>query len=308
MNYTLNQLRIYAEIVHSSSVSKAAERLHLSQPAVSIQLKNFQSQFDIPLTEFVGRKLYITDFGKEIAVSAQKILGELEAINNRTQDYKGRLSGRLKLAVVSTGKYVIPYFLSGFLRQHEGVELLLEVTNRAEVIRSLEANAVDFALVSVPVEKMQLQRLTLMQNQLYFVGNRDAPVETPFYSRKTLQSIPLIYREKGSGTRQVMEKYILQHKLTVQKKLELTSNEAVKQAVISGMGYSVMPLIGIKNELNNGDLRILPVRDFPIHSSWELLWLKEKGFSMVARRYLEYLRREKQRIIEQQFSWIESYK
>lgn len=307
MNYTLNQLRIYHEIVQASSVSKAAERLHLSQPAVSIQLKNFQSQFDIPLTEFVGRRLYITDFGREIAASAQKILGEVEAITHRTQDFKGRLSGRLKIAVVSTGKYVIPYFLSGFLRQHEGVELLLEVTNRAEVIRSLEDNAVDFALLSVPVAKMKLQRLTLMQNQLYFVGNRDAPEGTPFYSRKLLQSVPLIYREQGSGTRQVMEKYIRQHKLEVQKKLELTSNEAVKQAILSGMGYSVMPLIGIKNELSNGDLRLLPVRGFPIRSSWELLWLKEKGFSLVARRYLEYLHKEKEAIIRKQFSWISSY-
>lgn len=307
MNFTLNQLRIYTEIVQASSVSKAAERLHLSQPAVSIQLKNFQSQFDIPLTEFVGRKLYITDFGKEIFASAQKILEELESINYRTQDYKGRLSGKLKIAVVSTGKYVIPYFLSGFLRQHEGVDLQLGVTNRAEVIQSLEANAVDFALVSVPVEKMKLQRLTLMQNQLYFVGNRQAPADSSFYNRKMLQSMPLIYREQGSGTRQVMEKFILQHKLDVQKKLELTSNEAVKQAILSGMGYSVMPLIGIKNELNNGDLRILPVRGFPIRSSWELLWLKEKGFSRVALHYLEYLEKEKEKIIQQQFSWIYTY-
>lgn len=304
MNYTLSQLRIYLEIVQASGITKAAERLHLTQPAVSIQLKNFQSQFDIPLTEVVGRRLYITDFGKEIAVSAQRILDEVEVINNRTQDFKGKLTGRLKIAVVSTGKYVIPYFLSGFLKQHEGVELLLDVTNRAEVIESLETNTVDFALVSVPVEKMQLNRLYLLQNQLYFVGSRDAQPGKHPLTRKMLQTIPLIYREMGSGTRQVMEKYIRKHKLLVRKKLELTSNEAVKQAVIAGMGYAVMPLIGIKNELNNGDLKILPVRGFPIRSSWELLWLKEKGFSTVARRYLEYLRTEKEKIIREHFSWI----
>ena len=307
MNYTLNQLRIYYEIVQASSITKAAERLHLTQPAVSIQLKNFQSQFDLPLTEIVGRRLYITDFGREIAVSAHKILQELESINYRTQDFKGKLSGRLKISVVSTGKYVIPYFLSGFLRQHEGVDLLLDVTNRAEVIQSLEANEIDFALVSVPVEKMKLNRLSLMQNQLYFVGNRDAPAGNPYYTREMLETLPLIYREQGSGTRQVMEKYIRTNKLLIQKKLELTSNEAVKQAIISGMGYSVMPLIGIKNELNNGDLRILPVQGFPIRSSWELLWLKEKGFSMVASRYLEYIRNEKEKIIREHFSWFESY-
>ena len=130
MNYTLNQLRIFLKITQTESVTKAAEELHLTQPAVSIQLKNFQDQFDIPLTELVGRKIYITDFGKEIAEAAENILNQVNAINYKTQAYKGQLSGRLRISVVSTGKYVMPYFLSGFMKQHEGIELEMDVTNK----------------------------------------------------------------------------------------------------------------------------------------------------------------------------------
>ena len=149
MNYTLNQLRIFLKIVQTQSVTKAAEELHLTQPAVSIQLKNFQDQFEIPLTEVLGRKIYITDFGKEIAVSAENILNQVYAINYKTLAYQGQLTGRLKISVVSTGKYVMPYFLTDFMKQHSGIELLMDVTNKNKVVESLESNEVDFALVSI---------------------------------------------------------------------------------------------------------------------------------------------------------------
>ena len=307
MNYTINQLRIYLKITQTQSVTKASEELHLTQPAVSIQLKNFQAQFDIPLTEMVGRKIFITDFGKEIAVAAEKILNEVYAINYKTLAYKGQLIGNLKISVVSTGKYIIPYFLSGFLKQHDGIELQLDVTNKSQVIKSLENNEVDFCLVSVIPDKMKLNKLELMQNQLYLIGNKDKKFKEKIYDKKIFETLPLIYREEGSGTRHVMEKFILKNKLPVKKKMELTSNEAVKQAVIAGMGFSIMPLIGIKNELNNGELQIIPVKGFPIKSVWNLIWLKDKGFSMVANSFLNYLKAEKQNIIKEKFDWFESY-
>ena len=307
MNYTINQLRIYLKITQTQSVTKASEELHLTQPAVSIQLKNFQAQFDIPLTEMVGRKIFITDFGKEIAVAAEKILNEVYAINYKTLAYKGQLIGNLKISVVSTGKYIIPYFLSGFLKQHDGIELQLDVTNKSQVIKSLENNEVDFCLVSVIPDKMKLNKLELMQNQLYLIGNKDKKFKEKIYDKKIFETLPLIYREEGSGTRHVMEKFILKNKLPVKKKMELTSNEAVKQAVIAGMGFSIMPLIGIKNELNNGELQIIPVKGFPIKSVWNLIWLKDKGFSMAANSFLNYLKAEKQNIIKEKFDWFESY-
>ena len=305
MNYTINQLKIFLKITQTLSVTKASEELHLTQPAVSIQLKNFQQQFDIPLTELIGRKMFITDFGKEMAIAAEKILDEVHAINYRTHEFKGRLTGKLKISVVSTGQYVMPYFLSGFLNQHEGIELLLDVTNKSKVIESLEHNQVDFSLVSVLPDKMKINKLELMENKLYLVGNSEKKFKEKIYDKKIFENISLIYREAGSGTRLVMEKFIVRNKLPVKKKMELTSNEAVKQAVIAGMGFSIMPLIGIKNELKNGQLQIIPVKNFPIKSVWNLIWLKDKKFSLAAAAFLTYVKKEKENIIKQKFDWIE---
>ncbi|RCR71445.1 LysR substrate-binding domain-containing protein [Larkinella punicea] len=307
MNYTLNQLRIFSTIVQTQSITKAAEVLHLTQPAVSIQLKNFQNQFEIPLTEVIGKKLYITDFGKEMAIAAENILNEVYAINYKTLAYKGQLTGRLKISVVSTGKYVMPYFLTDFMKQHPGIELVLDVTNKSKVISSLENNEVDFSLVSVLPTQLAISQIELMQNKLYLVGSQETDVGPKPYTMRLFETIPLIYREAGSGTRLVMERYLENNGLTVLKKMELTSNEAVKQAVIAGLGYSVMPLIGIKNELENGQLRIIPVENFPIKSVWSLIWLSHKKMSPVAGMYLAYVKKQKDAIIQERFNWFENY-
>jgi DNA-binding transcriptional LysR family regulator len=307
MNYTLHQLQVFLKITQVQSITKAAEELHLTQPAVSIQLKNFQDQFDVPLTEVVGRKLYVTDFGNEIAKAAEDILNKVNAINFKTVAFKGQLSGRLKISVVSTGKYIMPYFLSDFLKANPAVELILDVTNKSKVIDDLEKNAVDFSLVSVLPTHLQIERVELLQNKLFMVGNNDQKFKSKLYDKKIFEMLPLIYREEGSGTRYVMEKFIQRNNLPVRKKMELTSNEAVKQAVIAGLGYSIMPLIGIKNELQNGDLQIIPVKGFPIKSIWNLIWIKGKNFSPVAKAFLTHLKTEKVQIVKERFEWYEAY-
>ena len=138
MHYTLHQLQVFLKITELKSITKASEALFLTQPAVSIQLKNFQDQFEIPLTEIIGRKLYVTDFGNEIALAAQNIVNEVYAINYKTLAFKGQLSGRLKISIVSTAKYIMPYFLTDFLKINSEIELLLDVTNKAKVIESLD--------------------------------------------------------------------------------------------------------------------------------------------------------------------------
>lgn len=307
MNYTLNQLQIFLKIVQTQSVTKASEELHLTQPAVSIQLKNFQDQFDIPLTEVIGRKIFITDFGKEIAVAAENILNQVYAINYKTLAYKGQLSGRLKIAVVSTGKYVMPYFLTDFMKEHTGIELLMDVTNKSKVISSLENNEVDFALVSILPSTLQIEKLDLLQNKLYLIGNTQSKSKKGISTKELFQDLPLIFREAGSGTRQSMEGFIKNNQLSVVKKMELTSNEAVKQAILAGLGYSIMPLIGIKNELHDQELQIIPVKGMPIKTTWSLIWLKGKKHSPVSSSFLEYLKKSKSQIIKDKFSWYEHY-
>ena len=307
MNYTLNQLQIFLKIVQTQSVTKAAELLYLTQPAVSIQLKNFQDQFDIPLTEVIGRKIYITDFGHEIAEAVENILNQVQAINYKTLAYKGQLAGRLKISVVSTGKYVMPYFLTDFIREHAGIELLMDVTHKSKVIESLQNNEVNFALVSVLPDQFAIEKLELLQNNRFLVGNKALALGQDLSPKEVFKNLPLIFREKGSGTRQTMENFIQRNELTVLRKLELTSNEAVKQALLAGLGYSIMPLIGIKNELQSGDLEIIPVEGLPVRTTWSLIWMNGKKHSPVSIAFLRHLEKHKEEIVREKFSWYDQF-
>jgi DNA-binding transcriptional LysR family regulator len=307
MEYTLHQLRVFVKVVEYQSITKASEELYLTQPAVSMQLKKFQEQFAVPLTEVVGRRLYVTDFGREITASALKILDEIEAINYRTKSFKGQMAGRLKISTASTGKYVMPYFLSDFLRQNPSVDLMMDVTNKTQVVKNLEQNEVDFSLVSVLPGHLKLNSVQLLQNKLYLVGGTRLQRNPKMSVLKLLQLHPLLYREFGSATRNSMEQFLEKENWPTYKKIELTSNEALKQALIAGLGYSIMPLIGIKNELKIGDLEIVPYKGLPIITHWHLVWLASKRLSPIAEAYLDFLSKEKQRIVEETFAWFEQY-
>ncbi|SFH79930.1 LysR family transcriptional regulator [Halpernia frigidisoli] len=303
MNYTLNQLRVFLKIVQTESVTKASEELFLSQPAVSIQLKNFQDQFPIPLTEVVGRKIQITDFGREIAESAEQILQQVQAIDFKTAAYKGLLAGRLRISIVSTAKYVMPYFLTDFMNLHPEVKLQMDVTNKQKVIESLENNEIDFALVSLLPSKMKVEKLDLLDNNLYLVGKTGIDFKPDQKVEEIFKNLPLIFREEGSGTRQTMEKFIEDQNLTVIKRMELATNEAVKQSILAGLGFSIMPLIGLRNELETGKLQIIPCPGLPITTEWQLIWREGKKHSPVSEEFLAYLKIHKEEIIADKFAW-----
>ncbi len=293
MNYTINQLKIFLKVTQTQSITRAAVELFMTQPAVSIQLKNFQNQFDIPLTEVIGRKLYITDFGKELAEITEQIIREMDRIELKQAAYKGLLTGKLRISSASTGKYVIPYFLNAFLEEHDKVDLVLDVTNKSKVIQSLQKNEIDFALISVVPDTLKPEEEILLENRLYLMGNRPVRDE-----RK-----PLIYRERGSATRMTMESYFKPSEGSLKKRIELTSNEAVKQAVMAGIGQSIMPLIGMKNELNNQQIHIIPLPGLPITTKWRLIWQKGKRLSPVSEAFLDYIRVKKQVILDRYFGW-----
>ncbi|MFT4695741.1 MAG: DNA-binding transcriptional LysR family regulator [Urechidicola sp.] len=296
MNYTLHQLKIFLEVVRQGTITKAADEMHMSQPALSIQLKNFQAQFDIPLTEIIGKKTHVTEFGKSISVIIENILNEAEAIKYKTKEYNGLFSGKLRISIASTGKYVIPYFLSDFLKNNSGIDLTLDVSNKTSVINSLKNNEIDFAFVSVLPTDLKVNEEILLENKLYLVGN-----EKNIENEKTL-----IYREDGSATGAAMVDYFSNSK--ERKSLKLTSNEAVKQACIAGIGYSILPLIGIKNELSNKQLYIVPSKGLPITTNWRLIWLQSKKLSPVAEAFLNHIKTNKYDIIQKQFNWYLSYR
>ncbi len=306
MNYTLHQLLIFLKVSETGSITKAAEELHLTQPAVSIQLKNLQQHFDIPLIEVVNKKVYITEFGRELINTSKRILTEIDLIEQHTMAIKGKLTGKLNIAAVSTGKYIAPYYLSGFHNQYDGVELNLDVSNKGKVLESLEKNEIDFAFLSMLPGQIKLKKIELMQDKLFLVGNGDVKISKTATTREILESRPLIFRENGSATRLMMEKFLQRCKVDLKQKMELSSNEAVKQSLIAGLGISLMPLIGIKNELSLGHLKIIPVKGTPISTSWNLVWLAEKKLSPVASAFVEYIRHEKMAIFDNQFSWTAS--
>ena len=215
MNYTLSQLIIYCQVVESGSISKASEILNLTQPAVSIQLKNFQSQFQYPLIDFVGRKMHITPKGREVAEIAESVISEAQKLNQWKKQITGKLTGELKFESVSTGKYVLPFFISSFFLKHDEVEYKIEVSNKAKVVDSLKSNTIDFALVSILPSQMKVNSISILENKLYLVGSRQVVKSIKNSKKKgnTASSIPFIYREQGSGTRQMMEKFMFVEKI-----------------------------------------------------------------------------------------------
>jgi DNA-binding transcriptional LysR family regulator len=300
MNYTLHQLRIYLKVTETLSITKTAEKLNLTQPAISIQLKNFQDQFDYPLIEIINKKIQVTGLGREIAIAAESIINEIDNINYKSQNYKNKLAGHLKIAIVSTGKYIMPYLLSDYLKQNSGVDLTMDVTNYSKVLSSLLQYEMDFALISDNPENTRFEKFDLIKNELFLVGN--SSINLASEGDKDFSDTTFLFREEGSRTRLVMENFISKNKIKIKKKIELTSNEAVKQAVIAGLGVSIMPLIGMRNEIESGLLKIIPKKGLPIQTTWRLIWLKEKKLSPIAESYLTYLEKEKEYIINKLFN------
>lgn len=296
MKYTLNQLHVFQKVFENKSITKAADQLFMTQPAVSIQLKNFQQQFKTPLYEYQGRGIVITEFGKQIAKIVGSCMNNLNELEILSSAYDNILKGKLKIASASTGKYVIPFFLSDFLKQHKGIDLALNVTNKSMVVESLLNNKIDFAIISTLPDNIEINEELLIENKLYLVG----------LSKQNFISKPLIFRENGSATRLVMEGYFNEFKKGV-KKIELESNEAVKQAVLANIGISILPIIGLKNEIKSQQLEIIPQKNLPITTQWRIVWRKDKNLSPVAKAFLDYIKLNKEMIVQKYFKWYDAY-
>lgn len=301
MNYTLHQLRIFTKVCENQSITKAAEELFLTQPAVSLQLKKFQNEFEIPLIEIIGRKLYITDFGKQIQLLALEILEKVNEIEQASDEYKGIMRGNIKIASASTGKYVIPYFLSGFIQKYPGITISIDVTNKAKVVENLQENSIDFALVSVIPPHLALESIALMKNELNLVGATHYQKMPKRMTASKIDDHTLIFREQGSATRMAMQNFLNKNQVNVKRSMEFVSNEAVKQAVRAGLGLSIMPLIGIRSELKMGNLNIIPMKGLPIVTQWNLVYGSGKKLSLIAKTLIDYIEEHKESIIEEHF-------
>jgi len=305
MNYTLHQLHVFLKVVDLQSVSRAAEALYLTQPAVSIQIKKLQNQFELPLTEIVGKKIYITDFGNVIAEKCRSIVTTAEEIKMMAADYKGMITGKLKFSVVSTGKYVMPFFLKSFMDTYPGIDISIDVSNRNTVVNDLQKNQTDFALVSVIPKSIKLNKIELMENRLYFMGKNTE--ENKIEKVKDLEKVNLLFREEGSATRTVMESYLTTHKIQVKNTMELVSNEAIKQAIYADIGFSLMPIIGLRGALNTEEVKIYPLKGLPIVTQWNLVYLSEKKKTPAHQAYEDYLLKNKDKLVQENFEWSLAY-
>jgi DNA-binding transcriptional LysR family regulator len=304
MNFTLHQLQVFLKISKFQSITKAARDLNLSQPAVSIQLRNFQEHFEIPLTEVIGKKLHLTEFGKSIAVTAQKIINEVYEINYKSTEYMGMESGRLNIAIASTGKYLMPYFISDFVNKHRGIELYMDVNNRSEVINQLRDNVVDLVLVSQLPEDIELEYIPLVENKMFLFHNPNIIDVQDMSLAQILEVYPFIFREEGSATRIESDRFIDNMGLKVKRKIVLTSNEAVKQAVMAGLGVSILPIIGLKNQLKSSELKIIPTKGLPLKTEWVIAWHKTKALSPGSAAFIKHLSMYKEMIIQKHFDWM----
>ena len=269
---------------------------HLTQPTVSIQFKTFAQQFDFPLIEYRSKQMFLSELGTEVFRRVTQILDYTAALNTLNTSLKDKLTGTLTLSVVSTGKYIMPYLVKTFIDDHPDVDLVMDVDNRLKVIESLEKNSVDFSLVSILPKNLPVETLELIGNDLYLMGS---PMQKKLWEQQNMGQITYLFRERGSSTRSHMEKVLSMIKVKPNKKVELTSNETIKQSVIAGLGISVMPVIGIKRELNDGTVVIIPHTKLPIKTNWNLIWRQQKELSPVASAFLKHLEDHKESILKE---------
>jgi DNA-binding transcriptional LysR family regulator len=290
---TFRQLQVFLSVYQTSSYSKAGEQLGLTQPAVSSQIRQLESATDMPVFEYVGRKLYCTAAGEALAKSINVIFDELRFLQTELAAMKGQVAGDLNIVAVNTAQYVVPYLLKPFCQKHPALNVNVRVVNRAEAIKRLNDNLDHLVIMGIVPEEKPLASLPFLDNELVAVANRDHPIHQQALQQKILSAqafldAGLLSRESGSGSRLALELFAQQHKLNISPIMQLGSNDAVKHGVLAGLGVAVLPKLSILPELKLGQLKVLPVEGFPLNRSWCVVYPKGKHPTPSMRAFLEF--------------------
>lgn len=289
-NATLHQLRVFSVAAKHLSFTKAAEELFLTQPTVSMQMKQLTKSVGLPLFEQIGKRLYLTEAGKHLYQTCQKVFTELEHFESAIADLKGLKQGQLQIAAVTTTKYFLPRILGPFCQRYPGIEISLKFTNHERILQYLSDNQHDLYILSQLPETLDVVSHHILENPLVAVAPRNHPLANEQQiSLKRLAQEPFLMREPGSGTRQVVQKLFEKHKLKLKVRLELGSNEAIKQAILGGLGISILSQHTLTLEKSNGPFVILDVVGFPIRCAWYAIYPNGKQPSLVAKTFLDYL-------------------
>jgi len=287
---TFRQLEIFEAIARLGSFTRAAEELFLTQPTVSMQIKKLTEAVGLPLYEQVGKRIFLTDAGKELQATCRAMFEHLNNFEMLVSDMKGLKQGRLRLAVVTTAKYFAPRLLGPFCKLYPGIDVSLKVSNRETLLDRLSENQDDLYLLGLPPEGLDVVSEAFLDNPLVVLAANDHPLAgRPNISLKRLAREPFIMREPGSGTRIAVERLFQEKGISLNMRMELGSNEAIKQAIVGGLGISVLSRHTLALDTAAKQLTILDVRHFPIRRQWYAVYPAGKQLSVVAQTFLEFL-------------------
>jgi DNA-binding transcriptional LysR family regulator len=288
---TLRQLQVFEALARLNSFTRVAEEMHLTQPTISMQVKKLAEAVELPLTEQVGKDVYLTDAGHELAAVCREVLIAFEHLEERINQLKGLEGGRVRLAVISTAQYFLPQVMQLFLAQFPNINIIMEVVNKEHLLSRLAENQDDLYILGQPPEGSPVISERLAINPLVFVAARhfDLP-EGRVLTIDDLNGVPFLMREPGSGIRDQIEQVFRDMGYKPAVRMILGSNEAIRLGVMSGLGISVVSLHTVRDELKRKEIKVLPVAGFPIERYWYLAWAKGKSLSLSATRFMETLR------------------
>jgi DNA-binding transcriptional LysR family regulator len=290
MHITLRHLRIFEAVAHHGSISRAASELHLTQPAVSMQMKQLEEQIGLPLLEQIGRRICLTEAGQLLSVHARDIAGRMAHLNASMEQFRGLERGLLRLAVVSTANYFLPALIAGFNARHPGVRISLQVGNREFVLSALADSSTDLAITGRPPDGVDVVAQNFKENPLVVIASpRHALATEGHVSMARLAEETLVMREPGSGTRAAVERHFAALGLAMHEGCEFGTNEAIKQAVRAGLGVAVVSAQTIELELQTGCLAVLPVEGFPIVRQWYVVHRTQHRLSAAAASFRDRL-------------------
>jgi DNA-binding transcriptional LysR family regulator len=290
MNITFRQLRLFLALADTGSVSAAAKAMHVTQPTASMQLKDVAQSVGLPLYELVGKKIYLTDVGKDLAGTARSVAQAWDSFEQSVDAVKGLSRGKLRVAVVSTAKYFMPRLIGSFCKRHPAIDVSLEILNRDGVVHRLRENLDDLYIMSMPPVDMDLSDEVFMPNPIVVV----APTSDPLAKRRLVPLHELaqrrfILREKGSGTRMAGDQFFRKMKFRLDVRLELGSNEAVKESVAGGLGVGVVSRHALHGLQKEHGVSVIDVEGFPLLSAWHIVHPASKKFSPLAIAFKQHL-------------------
>jgi DNA-binding transcriptional LysR family regulator len=297
MHVTLRQLKVFKTVAEHLNYTQAARVLHLSQPAVSMQVKQLEESVGLPLFEQTGKRIQLTEAGREVYDYGRIIFKTFEEMEEVLGALKGLDTGHLDISVASTVNYFAPRLLAAFSRKFPGIDLRLDVTNRERLMSLLQNNETDIVLMGRPPEDIDLEYEPFMDNPLVVIAPPGHPLQNKRQiPAKRLEQEVFIMREAGSGTRLAMERYFAEHGISIHTGMQMTRNEAIKQAVRAGMGLGVVSTHTIELEVETGRLIILDIKGFPIERHWYMVYRKTKRLSPAAKAFHDFVMSEAQGI------------